>query len=242
MNTSYGSRIVIPPSLGHLVSSEEELFKKVFPSLKNNFRNTAWLKGRAILDSVNEALLREIDGDLKIYKSIDTVTNDTEVTEYPSDVLNSLTPAGMPSHRLALKIGAPIMLIRNLDPPKLCNGTRLQVTQLFDRLVEAKIMIGQFAQEKVLIPRIPMIPSDFPIEFKRLQFPLKMSFAMSINKSQGQTLDVAGVHLKNPCFSHGQLYVALSRVGSPDKLFILPTDSDDGSTENVVYREMLCDE
>ena len=80
----------------------------------------------------------------------------------------------------------------------------------------------KFKGEDVLLPRIPMIPTDMPFEFKRLQFPLRLAFAMTINKAQGQTLQVCGINLKNPCFSHGQLYVACSRVGKPSNLFVFP--------------------
>ena len=73
---------------------------------------------------------------------------------------------------------------------------------------------------------------------KRLQFPVRLSFAMTINKSQGQTLKIAGLDLTLPCFSHGQLYVGCSRVGSPQNLFILAPN---GKTRNIVYPEALYD-
>ncbi|CAF4678937.1 unnamed protein product, partial [Rotaria magnacalcarata] len=57
-----------------------------------------------------------------------------------------------------------------------------------------------------------MVPNDMPFQFKRLQFPVRLAFAMSINKPQGQSLKVAGINLGAPCFSHGQLYVAYSRL------------------------------
>ncbi|GFU47502.1 ATP-dependent DNA helicase [Trichonephila clavipes] len=69
-----------------------------------------------------------------------------------------------------------------------------------------------------------MIPSDSTIPFKRLQFPIRLAFVMSINKSQGQTMYICGLDLENPCFSHGQLYVACSRVGKPSNLFVLAKD------------------
>ena len=71
-----------------------------------------------------------------------------------------------------------------------------------------------------------------PIEFKRLQFPIRLAFAMTINKSQGQTLSVCGLDLSTQCFSHGQLYVACSRVGKPSSLFVLAKD---GLTKNIVH-------
>lgn len=98
------------------------------------------------------------------------------------------------------------------------------------------LLLGVNQGETVFIPRIPLIPSDYQIDFKRLQFPVKLCYAMTINKAQGQTLKVAGVDLRNDCFSHGQLYVACSRVSSPDGLVILQPES---KTKNVVYREVL---
>ena len=91
-------------------------------------------------------------------------------------------------------------------------------------VIEATILTGCDKGEDAFIPRIPLIPSNVPFEFKRLQFPVRLSFAMSINKSQGQTLAVAGLHLVEPCLSHGQLYVGCSRVGSSKKSLCLCTE------------------
>ena len=82
-------------------------------------------------------------------------------------------------------------------------------------IFEATILSGKFQGEVVLLPRIPMIPSDSPLPFKHLQLPICLAFAMTINKAQGQTMTICGLDLENPCFSHGQLYVACSRVGKP---------------------------
>jgi ATP-dependent DNA helicase PIF1 len=50
---------------------------------------------------------------------------------------------------------------------------------------EATILNGKFKGEDILLPRIPMIPTDMPFEFERLQFPVRLAFAMTINKAQG---------------------------------------------------------
>ncbi|CAM1299819.1 Uncharacterised protein r2_g3451 [Pycnogonum litorale] len=128
------------------------------------------------------------------------------------------------------------MLLRNLDPPKLCNGTRLIVTKLQPHLIEAIILTGASQGEMVFIPRIPIIPSDLPFQFKRLQYPVKVSFAMTINKSQGQSLRTVGLNLKTSCFGHGQFYVGCSRVGAECNLHIFTPDK---KTKNVVYQEAL---
>lgn len=145
---------------------------------------------------------------------------DTEqVTSYPTEFLNSLELSRVPSHKLRLKVGVAVMFMRNLDPPRLCNGTRLQLTYLGRNVIKAVIMTRMAKGETVIIPRIPIIPTDLPFQFKRVQFSLKTAFAMTINKAQGQTLKVGGVHLEKDCFSHGQLYVACSRVSTPQNLF-----------------------
>jgi len=78
-------------------------------------------------------------------------------------------------------------------------------------------MTGFTKGESVLIPRIPMILSDYLFQFQRMQFPVKVCFAMTINKSQGKTLKFAGINVREDCFSHGQLYVACSRISTINK-------------------------
>ena len=80
-------------------------------------------------------------------------------------------------------------MLRNINQPKLCNGTRLSVKKLMTNIIEAKILTGPFKGEDVLIPRIPMIPTDMSFQFKRLQFPIRLAFAIMINKAQGQYLE-----------------------------------------------------
>lgn len=239
------SEIVLNETLGRIVYSLEDLINAVYPGLENLLeKDFHWLCSRAIVsprnDTVNEInnfIMQKVPGQIKHYKSIDTVTNIEDAVNYPQEFLNSLNPSGLPSHELPLKVGTPIMLLRNLSPPNMCNGTRLLIKDLKDNLIVATIITGPAAGQLANIPRIPMIPTDLPISFKRLQFPVKTSFAMTINKSQGQTFSLVGIDLRKECFSHGQLYVGLSRVGTPENQFILLPKSN--STSNIVYREAL---
>ena len=77
-----------------------------------------------------------------------------------------------------------------------------------------------------------------PFRISRIQFPVRLAFAMTINKSQGQTLDRVGLFIPNGVFGHGQLYVAFSRVRSSDHIRVFLSDSSN-ETANIVYAEML---
>jgi ATP-dependent DNA helicase PIF1 len=111
-----------------------------------------------------------------------------------------------------MKVGSLVILLRNLNPPRLCNGTRSVIKKWMKNVIEAIILNGKFRGENILLPWIPIIPTDVPIQFKRLQFPIRLAFAMTINKSQGQTMSVCGLDLSTSCFSHRQLYVACSQT------------------------------
>ncbi|KAL0689012.1 hypothetical protein Bca4012_088689 [Brassica carinata] len=189
-------------------------------------------------------------GEEKVYLSSDSIIpSDVDIEEnvvYPAEFLNSVKVAGLPRHCLKLKVGAPIMCLRNMDVADgLCNGTRLIVTQLLPHVIEGRIITGnKIAGHPVWIPRMFVTPPDtkFPFRMRRRQFPVTLAFAMTINKSQGQTLENVGLFLPRPVFSHGQLYVALSRVKSRSELKILITGKE-GKTQtktlNVVYKQVF---
>ncbi|KAF1858714.1 hypothetical protein Lal_00044747 [Lupinus albus] len=74
------------------------------------------------------------------------------------------------------------------------------------------------------------------------QFAIVVSYAMTINKSYGQSLESVGLYLRRPIFSRGQLYVAISRVQTKKGLKILIHDKDFQplkSTTKVVYKEVF---
>ena len=103
-------------------------------------------------------------------------------------------------------------------------------------IIEVTILTGCAEGEDVFIPRIPTTSTDMLFTFKRLQFPVRLAFAMSINKVQGQSLKIAAINLETPCCSHGQLYVTCSRVGIGRNLYVFAPNA---KTKNIVYQTAL---
>jgi len=110
------------------------------------------------------------------------------------------------------------------------------VKNLYSDILDATILTSCARGKDVFIPLTPLIPTDLPFDFKRLQFPVRLAFAMSINKVQKQSMKTSPIHMQNPSFSRGQLYVACSKVENPTNLHILAPKR---KTKNTVYPTAL---
>ncbi len=140
-----------------------------------------------IVNSLNTQIVEAVPGREHVFLSADSMeTGDDQAMAIGTKFLNTITLAGMPPHRLALKVGVPVILLRNLDAALgLCNGTRLIIWRLARRLIVTKIISGAHAGNIVNIPRITMTTnrSKWPFTLQRHQFPLQLAFAMTINKA-----------------------------------------------------------
>jgi hypothetical protein len=227
--------IQLPTNFCTIIDSQDALIDQIFFNVHRQYKNHEWLAERAILTTknvdVNELNLKIqhlLPEDLVLYKSIDTVCDATESVNYPTDFLNSLDLLGMPPHNLQLKVGSPVVLLRNLNPPWSCNGTRLAIKKLIKNFIEAIILNGKFRGENKLLPRIPIIPTMCQYNLNAFNFQLDWT----INKSQGQKMSVCGLILSTSYFSYGQLYVAYCIVDKPSSLFVL---TNNGITKNLVF-------
>jgi PIF1-like helicase/Helicase len=231
----------------------QKFVERIYPpaDLQESPKNPDFFIGRAILTPTNEAvikinedLLEQLPGEVLTFNSDDSADiNDAGHEELTREVMATMNCGSLPLSPLQLKVGAPVMLLRNLDPIHgLCNGTRMTVLRASTRCLEVRLNGGKFDGERRLIYRTKLTSNDedFHCRLTRLQFPIRLAFAMTINKAQGQSLDHVGIDLRTPVFSHGQLYVALSRATEVSQVSILIGESNvDEVTDNVVYPEVL---
>jgi len=180
-------------------------------------------------------------------RSVDSVSKkDGMYHAYPTEFLQQLNASRLPPALFCLKVGSPVILLRNLDLGEgLCNGTRMVVLNVRRKVLQCRIISKnrRFRDKIVLIPRIRLSPNTktLPVPLKRLQFPVRLVFAMTINKSQGQSVEYMGINLQTSVFSHRQLYVAFLRCTSPLNISVLlPEQSQESRrTLNVVYKEVF---
>ncbi|CAN1729161.1 ATP-dependent DNA helicase PIF1 [Linum perenne] len=225
-------------------------------AIGNGTLHTKYIKSRAIvsptnvvISEINNLLLAQIPAPTRIYYSADSLPTKANISalelEYPVEFLNSLSFNGIPEHKLELKPFRMVMLLRNINPlGGMCNGTRILLTDLGEYVISGLIVSGTLEETTVAIPRIILDVTDnkWPFTLRRRQFPIRICYAMTINKSQGQTLDHVGIYLPKPVFSHGQLYVAVSRVRSANGLHILISNNPPNphnETRNIVYQDIL---
>ena len=125
------------------------------------------------------------------------------------------------------------------------------ITKLFNNSIQVKVLSGKASGSYFILPRIDFMPSntDLPFKLRRRQFPIIVAYAMTINKSQGQSFTNVGIYLPKPVFSHGQLYVAFSRARSADNIIVQIENNNyhgntvfnDGKTytKNIVFNEIF---
>jgi ATP-dependent DNA helicase PIF1 len=248
--------IEMPPYM--VCQSPEELRDTVFPNFRERHTDMEWLSRRVclacrndLIQQRNNEMIDMLPGDEFESVSIDFCMNDEDNRFYDSDTLNQQEVSGLPPHRLRLKKNACVILIRSLMPKKgFCNGKRCLVKGISNNLLILTPLDSNGPD--ILVPRLPMECTDskLGIPFIRRQYPILLAYYLTINRSQGQTLDVVGVELPTSVFMHGQIYVSYGRTGDPVELHIFANQDEfhdiqdhlqAGKTyvKNVVWPELL---
>lgn len=176
--------------------------------------------------TINNHIIACLEGPAHRYLSLDGLISDdpNDHQNFNIEYLNRQQPSGMPPHQLILKVGVVVMLLRNLRPEDgLSNGTRFLILQMLPNVIVVRIISESHRGEVCFIPRLELTNTDITLPFilKRHQFPIIPAYAMTINKSQGQTIERVGLYLKDVVFAHGQLYVAMSRCHSKENIKVI---------------------
>ncbi|XP_073129676.1 uncharacterized protein [Henckelia pumila] len=163
-------------------NSIQQLIDSVFPNMTDHVHDANYMIDRAIIttknvdvDEINEILIFNFPGEEKVYTSWDSVEDDNN-NLFQEEFLNSLCPSGLPPHQITLKVGCPIMLLRNVTPELgLCNGTRLICRNLGRNFIDAEIITGPHKGTRYFLHRMPMKSeenSGLPFELTRRQYPV----------------------------------------------------------------------
>ena len=251
--------LITLPSYIYSTTILNDLIEKIYPAqfLADALLNPQLLYKSAILstrndtvDQLNSQILERVPGVSAVLLSADEADTPPdseldEVFQVTPEYLQSLSPNNFPPARLILKVGCIVMLLRNIDPQAgLCNGTRLVVKEIGSFVLKVAVLKNdeEEGEQIEFIPRITLLTleGEFPFILRRTQFPVKLSYAMTINKSQGQSLQHVAIDLRNPTFTHGQLYVALSRSTNVENIYVLHAENNTTNTvDNIVYPELL---
>ncbi|CAI0444217.1 unnamed protein product [Linum tenue] len=170
----------------------------VYNDFHANYENAIYIKNRAIvtptssiISDINSYMLAKVKGQSKTYYSLDSIEDDSPniaslKEEYPTEFLNKLSFNGVQEHEIQLKVRTPVILLRNLNPKiGLTNGTKIMITHLGKNVIRGKIIDGTHDKDLVVIPTIVLNVTEhrWPFILKRRQFPTRVSYAMTINKS-----------------------------------------------------------
>ncbi|XP_076948299.1 uncharacterized protein LOC143620493 [Bidens hawaiensis] len=156
-----------------ITSEQKAIFDTITKAIHKSKKRALLAPTNEVVHEINDRLIESFPGEPVEYLSSDSVSKseyidgNVDPTLYSTELLDGLKIAGPLNHSLILKVGVPVMLLRNIDQKKgLCNGTRLQVISLGTHVIEVKILSGTNTGEKISIPRIALTPSDKNIAFK----------------------------------------------------------------------------
>jgi hypothetical protein len=212
-------RVTIPKQCK--CNSLEDLIGAVFPEIIKKYMTVEY-ENRAILSTLNDHV--DIINNLLLSK----IPELGRTYSYKRTDMKSVLGCVQAKDEILVKIGCPYMVLKNINYI-IYNGTRGVCIETNEDNIKLRVTTGVRKGEIVTINRVQISPT-------KSQFPITPCFAITINKSQGQTLEIVGIYLPVQVFAHGQLYVAFSRVGSLEQIKIFSTE---GSLKNVVSPEIL---
>ncbi len=192
------------------------------------------------IKQLNDMILRLLQSEMHTLNVVNSIINKSRDDEMFAEFLRTLKTSFFSFSRLCLKIKAFVMLLRNLYSKKnFCNETRLMITRISRRILKTRILNEELDEEIRLISRIDLFNTKEELSWivRRKQFSIRFYFAIIVNKTQDQSLNIVNVDLRMSIFFHEQLYVILSRVTNVSRLCVL--FSQNKKTKNIVYSKIL---
>jgi hypothetical protein len=186
------------------------------------------------------------------YRSMDRVKGIDDPHGYLANmitesVLERYNVPGVPKHILNLKKDDICMIMRNLNRKEgLAKNLRVKIVSLHEHCIRV-CTLNPVGRRYYNIPRIRFtisLPYGRSMQMERKQFPLQLAYSMTYNKSQGQQFQDVLVDIRNNPFTHGHLYVALSRIRISRNIRLFTTPPAEGATDdppyvtNVVYEKL----
>jgi ATP-dependent exoDNAse (exonuclease V) alpha subunit len=192
------------------------------------------------INAFNEKIIQKLFGpSLQLYEAKYFSSQDGLMTTTAVDIMN-YHQRNTPPHHLYLAAGLRIMIVRNIAVAQgLSNGTIAEILSLHQTTVRVKLISGSKQGSVATLFKIPFRINRAGIVCNRLQLPIVPAYALTVNKSQGKTLDAVILDCQHSPFNHGQLYVACSRVRTSQNLTFcnVPT----AGVQNVVFPELIED-
>jgi len=252
-----GSRIVALPSL-NATSDMKEMLAWLFPEGFNPdlmhtrailaATNTVVDEWNTVIQNLNSNIAYELCSIDKV-KDIDDPYGILQ-RMISESVLERFQRPGVPNHRLVLKKDDICMVMRNLNKREgIAKNTRVKIVNISPYIIRV-CTLHPTNPKYYNIPRIRFtvtLPYGRSIKMERRQFPLRLAYSMTYNKSQGQEFDKVCVDIRKHPFTHGHLYVALSRIRIASNLRLFTNPSSNTKTDefaeppivtNVVYKQL----
>jgi ATP-dependent DNA helicase PIF1 len=192
--------------------------------------------------AINDECINRIPGDSYLAMASDDMRACKNRDLYPQEYIASLNFGGVPPACLKFKKHARFMIIKNYNPPEVCNGVLCELLSWSKFNIQVRLLSGPGERKIIMLPRCNFSilegKSGLPFSFARWQFPIVCAYAVTIHKSQGQSLSRVGLFIEADAFVHGLIYVALSRVASWIHLFFFSPENQT-TIKNKVCKGLL---
>jgi hypothetical protein len=237
-----GQLASVPVPAERIVSSYDEMIEAVYGSAFDKTNQILALTLETCAE-VNKMCIARLPGDAVECPAMDTYVDCTCRDAYPSDYIESLHMNGAPPFMLQLKLGGKFMCIRNLNLKRgIINGTLMEIVAIGTRHIQCRVLTGKATGsiEYLLKNAFTITPeaSGLPFTVLRRQYPIIPAYCLTVHKAQGQTINKCGLIFESDPYTHGQLYVALSRVSSWDSLYV-KMHAEQTEVRNVVLQHLL---